>query len=431
MIGSQREPMPALLSSRMVRRSPIFYGWIIIAAATVGVIMTSPGQTYGVSIFIEHFIADLGISRSLVSTLYAVGTLGGSFALPFIGRQIDRRGPRTMVLFIAVAFGLACIYMGWIASALMLAFGFIAIRMLGQGALSLVSQYTINQWWIRQRGQAMGLSGLVMSLVGIGLFPSLIQWLIDGYGWRVAYPVLGLLVIAVMVPVGFLFYRSQPERYGLAPDGDLPPTPGHAGVAAPAEENWTVGEAIRTTAFWILAASLASVSMLGTGLFFHAVSIFADNGLSAEVAATAFVPVALTTAVVTLVGGFLVDRVRLRYLLITTLVLQAVSLVLAHSMTGIALAFAYGMVLGATTGLMRSVSTVVWAAYFGRKHLGAITGVTTTIGVAASALGPLPFGVARDLLGSYDLVLNISAGLPLLLAIAAFFINRPQKGGER
>ena len=73
-------------SSRLVSESPIFYGWIIMWVSTLGMIMSSPGQTYVVSIFIEDFITDLGISRSLVSTLYTIGTLVGSFALPLVGR---------------------------------------------------------------------------------------------------------------------------------------------------------------------------------------------------------------------------------------------------------------------------------------------------------------------------------------------------------
>ncbi|MCP4415201.1 MAG: MFS transporter, partial [Chloroflexi bacterium] len=85
----------------LVQKSPIFYGWIILVVGTIGLTMTSPGQTYAVSIFVEHFIRDLSLSRSLVSSLYTIGTLTGSFALPFVGRQIDKRGPRLMVMLIS------------------------------------------------------------------------------------------------------------------------------------------------------------------------------------------------------------------------------------------------------------------------------------------------------------------------------------------
>jgi MFS transporter, OFA family, oxalate/formate antiporter len=210
---------PPQQNSRVVNRSPIFYGWVIMMAGTFGLIMTGPAQTYAVSIFIERFIADLGISRSLVSTLYAVGTLMGSMALPYVGRQIDRRGSRQMVVIIAVLFGLACIYMGFVQNAVMLGFGFLAIRMLGQGSLGLVSQNVINQWWVARRGMIMGISGLLLSLLGIGLLPSLINWLVNLLGWRPAYMLLGGILLLVMAPVGYLFYRDRPEVYGLQPDG--------------------------------------------------------------------------------------------------------------------------------------------------------------------------------------------------------------------
>ena len=91
--------------------------WVMLAAGTLGIIMSSPGQTFAFSIFIEHFIADLGISRSLVSTLYTFGTLTASLGLPWIGKMIDQRGTRVMVGLIAGALGLACLYMSSVRTA--------------------------------------------------------------------------------------------------------------------------------------------------------------------------------------------------------------------------------------------------------------------------------------------------------------------------
>ena len=147
-------------TSRLINPTPFFYGWIIVIAGAFGLIMTGPGQTYAVSIFIEHFIHDLGLSRTLVSGLYGVGTLVGSFALPLIGREIDRRGSRPMGVAIALLFGLACIFMGLVVNWPMLLLGFMTIGMLGQGGLEMVSQNVINQWWVSRRGMIMGVSGL-------------------------------------------------------------------------------------------------------------------------------------------------------------------------------------------------------------------------------------------------------------------------------
>ena len=83
--------------------------------------------------------------------------------------------------------------------------------------------------------------------------------------------------------------------------------------------------------------------------------------------------------------------------------------------------------MGATSGLYRIIMSVLWANYFGRLHLGSIMGVIQTIAVACSALGPMPFGIAHDLLGSYNAVFFWTALLPLGFGIANIFVKRPRK----
>ena len=417
--------------SGLVNRSPVFYGWIIMLVGTLGMIMTSPGQTDSVSIFIERFIEDLEISRSLVSTLYTIGTLLGSFVLPIVGRQIDRRGSRQMVIVISALFGLACIYMGFVRNAVMLGLGFISIRMLGQGSLSLVCRNVINQWWVRRRGMVMGISGMLLSLFGLGGFPNLINWLIPIYDWRLTYMILGLLILVVMIPLGLGLFRNRPEDYGLQPDGREFVPIQNVAAAESIEENWILAEAIRTPIFWIGGVSIASISMLTTGLFFHMVSIFQDNGLALTVAASVYLPIAVTSALVNLVSGILLSRIPVRVLLATSLILQAAALVMAAwFLQGVEMALLYGVMIGVMMGLIRTVGSVIWAMYFGRLHLGSITGVTTTMSVVGTALGPMPMGIARDVLGSYNTTLTVSAALPLMLGVISLFVTRPQERVE-
>ncbi len=420
-------------SSRMVTHSPIFFGWIVMLAGSFGMILTSPGQTYGVSIFIEHFIVDLGISRSMVSTYYAIGTLIGAAGLPFVGRRIDGLGPRVVVVAVAILFGLACIFTAAANNGLMLLVGFVLIRMLGQGSLSLVSIYVINQWWMRRRGLVMGISGVLMSLLGVGLFPNLLNWMVPQLGWRSTFVTMGLMLIFIMGPVGYLFYRSRPETYGLLPDGAVAREP-QSGIVQPSEtdeQDWTLAEAIRTPAFWIVAAGLATIAMLATGLTFHMVKIFDDNQLSATAAAAVYVPIALVSAGVTLVSGILVDRIPIRFLLAGALFIQAGTLLLAQSLSSVTMALAYGVAMGFLFGMMSTVSKIVWPTYYGRRYLGSITGLTATIQIAGTALGPMPMGIARDLLGSYNFALTVLTVIPLVLGIVTLFMKQPIKTGAR
>ena len=167
--------------------------------------------------------------------------------------------------------------------------------------------------------------------------------------------------------------------------------------------------------------------MLMTGLQFHMVSVFADAGLSASAAAAAFMPIAIAGSVFRLASGVLVDRVPARFLLCVALLGQALSLVMAPRLQGTTSALAYGVVLGLTISLQMTVENVVWAQYFGRRHLGSITGVARLVGNAGSALGPMPMGIARDVFGSYTWTLTLAAVLPLALAVLVLFARRPSK----
>lgn len=407
----------------MISASPVYYGWIVVAAGTLGVIMTTPGQTVGVSAFLDSIIADLHLSRSTVSLMYTVGTLLGAFSMPFFGRALDRFGPRRMVVLIAALLALACVGMALVTNALTLLLGFTALRALGQGALGLVSVHVINLWFVRKRGLALGISGVGAALAN-AVFPWLIAFLIAAVGWRAGYAWLGLLVAVTILPVGAWLYRDQPEHFGLQPDGHLRPGQADAGVA---EQNLTLPQARRTAMFWIILTSNVLIAALGTGLIFHHFSILGEGGLSRDTAALVFVPIAVVFALSNLAGGVFIDRFSPRALIPVGLACLTLALLAPLVVHDLPTAWAYGALLGVMQGTQSAVGSTAWAYYFGRAHLGAIRGVAFTASVAGTALGPLLFALGKDLSGSYAGVLTASAAVPLLLAVASPFVRPPAR----
>ena len=335
-----------------------------------------------------------------------------------------------MVAVITVVFALSCVYMGFVQGPIMLGIGFVFIRMCGQGSLWMISSNVVNLWWVQRRGMVSGIGRLAASLLG-GLFPPLVHALIGNYGWRSSFVLLGLMVAALMLPVGLIFFRRQPEDYGLLPDGATVPTQDKASnEPAFVEENWTSAEAIRTQAFWIVGLGLAILAMLSTGLQFHIVSIFKDSGLSASLAAAVFVPISITNAIVTFGSGLLVDRFAVRFLLFGALIAQAATLLMAPHLENVFTALLFGVILGIAGSLQATVNAVVWAKYYGRRHLGSITGIAALVVIAGSALGPMPMGIARDVFGGYALTLTFAAALPLALGVVVLFIRQPHKGTD-
>lgn len=408
--------------------SRLYYGWWVVLAGTLGAMMTFPGQTTGVSVFLDPIIDDLGLTRSGVSALYLAGTLVGSLTLPFSGRFVDRRGPRTAVIVFATAFALACVWMGLTTGAVMLFVGFTLVRALGQGALSLVSAHVIAIWFVRRRGIAIGLLGIGTALAS-AVFPVALEALIGGVGWRTSYAALGLLVAVTILPVGALVFRDRPEAYGLRPDGFASPDDGDADAGAVPEIDYTLPQARRTITFWLYVTGLTFASAFGTGLVFHHFSILAEGGIGRADAAIAFVWFGVASAVANLATGALIRTVAPRFLLSAMLLALGAGLLLAGFVPGPEVILAYGLLLGARNGMFGSLDHNVFAYYFGRRHLGTVKGFATTALVVGSAVGPLIMATGYDLLGSYTTTMIACAVPPLALAAVAPFLRLRRADG--
>lgn len=82
--------------SRALQKRGFYYGWLVAFAGTIGVIMSVPGQTTGVSVYTNHLLQSLPITRVQLSLTYMLGTLGSACLLPVVGRLLDKLGPRIL-----------------------------------------------------------------------------------------------------------------------------------------------------------------------------------------------------------------------------------------------------------------------------------------------------------------------------------------------
>jgi MFS family permease len=408
-----------------------FYGWPMLAIAGLAMFASGPGQSHTFSVFITPIGQSLGITTTAVSSAYAVATLAAAFGLPYVGRMVDRFGVRHVLLVIASLFGLAQIGFGAIGNLALLALGFTALRFLGQGSLMLCSANLVSQWFSRKRGFALSLMGLGFAAT-MAAHPPLAQWLIDSVGWREAWLWLGIVTWLLLLPPILLLVQNRPEDLGLEPDGDA--TPAEAGGAASRRQaailGLRAGEALRTGAFWIIALSLATLSMLVTGLFFHQVSIFASLGLSTQLAASIF-PVSAITMVLTMpLIGRLLDRLPTQPVFACGMLTMSAAMIALTFVQSPASAIVYAVVFGVANAVIHTHMTFLWPRFFGRRHLGSIQGMAQTIGVVGASLGPLPLGVAYDLFGSYGGALWLFALQPVACAGAILLMHPPKLEGS-
>ncbi len=402
-----------------------FYGWVILAVATLSMFASGPGQSHTFSIFVDLIARDLGISSTSIASSYAFATLIAALGLSRMGWFVDRFGTRKVMLVVVLLLGIACLAFGAAVGVISLSLGFMFLRFFGQGSLMLGASNLVAQWFDARRGFAMSIMMLGFS-ASMALHPPLAQWLIDQVGWREAWIWLGVMTWILLLPLFWFLVHDKPEETGLLPDGVTKHTVAGRKAGSGALRGLKLGAAMRTSAFWIIAAGLFTPAMLITSLFFFQVSIFEQHGLSRSLAASMFGISALSMAVSMPVIGWILDHSNPKYLFSASLVLLAVSMVSITFAVDTVTAIGYAVIFGINTASNMTFFGYMWARYFGRKYLGSIQGTGQTIGVVGASLGPLPLALAFDFLGAYDRALHFLAIIPLICAVLALFLVAPK-----
>ena len=413
-------------------RLPFFYGWIIVIVAGLAHFSSGPGQTYVASVFMGPILEEFGWSKTLFSAIYTAGSLTAAALMFLVGRLIDRFGVRVMLTAACVLLGGATLWMTTVNHPAQAYIGIVALRTLGQGTLPLVATTMVALWFVRKRGKTIAIASLGAGL-SQAVFPLLALYLISRFGWRDAWIGLALIVWVVLLLPAILLVRRDPESVGLQPDGvPIPIGIGTRSGAAPrrAETDFTLKEALRTKAFWLLIVAGMAMPLIMTGLMLHHVSFMEEKGVSAATAAAAFSLFGPMMLAGNFAGGLLCDRIENRYVLAAGQLLYIGTMLFTFVISQPSHAFLYMAFAGFSCGIIMTTNAVIWPNYFGRSELGSIRGLSTTAGLGFSALGALPFGFVFDMTGSYDKAILVLLVLPVICGVAALLAAKPRKRGE-
>src|SRR5918994_4020098 len=420
-----------------ISEAKIFYGWVIVAVGFLAHIASAFSISSTLSVFLKPLSQDLGISRGVFSLIRSGEILVGAAAAPMVGALLDRHGGKWLIASGGLISGAGFLLLGqerdfW-------QFALVRWLLISPGDTlmgSMVVNVSISQWFVRMRGRALALAGMGHGLAKVCM-PLLAASLILYVGWRGAWVAFGVLTLALVVGPSLLLMRRRPEDMGLLPDGrskgesESAPADRSDNVTArrsPGEEvTWSRGEALRTSAFWLIVTTFGVAHVGVTGLNLHVFSFVSDQGHPAMVAALVMSIIAIMQFSTPMVWGLLAERTNVAKLIMAKFVIQAVGILLALSDPGLLSLysgfFLYGIGMGGTAIL----AEMIWANYFGRISLGRIRGMGSLITSAFSAGGPPFFGLLFDATQSYSLSFSIFIGMLFASAFLSLFLTPPSK----
>src|SRR5207244_5962888 len=298
---------------------------------------------------------------------------------PLVGPLVDRHGPRLVMALGVLSLGGGAIVLAAAGSAWHIMLGYGVVMAFGSIALGdLSGDATVARWFVRRRGRALAVATMGLSSAGI-VMPVPVALLIERFGWRAAWLVLGGVVLVLGLAATAVM-RRRPEDYGLAPDGASATRADRSTTAAPVVEvSLGARAATRTPAFWLLVLStnLAGLGFFGVNL--HLFSYITDRGMSAAVAATVVTYLYTLHTVAKPLWGLIAERVHVRYCIAACYAGGALGVLFLLGPGSMAWLVAFATVYGLTRGAQSFVTSLACADYFGREAQGAIRGLSAPL----------------------------------------------------
>ncbi|HVF33652.1 MAG TPA: MFS transporter [Acidimicrobiales bacterium] len=419
------KPLP-----RIARLLPptMYYGWAVAVGCSFLMLVGVGVGYYGLAVFLRPLQEVHGWSNAVVS-----GATGLYFSLSgitgaIVGPHIDRRGPKAFMLVGSLLIGAMVSLIGYVDEVwqLFAVYGLLAIAF---GLATSVSVSAVmTRWFVARRAQAMSISSTGISVGGMILAP-LGSKLIDIGGLELATPLMGLLVVAVAVPVILFVIVADPAEVGLPPDG-LSPAPiaatGRASLADSVQRRvWTRATAARTSAFWVLLVAFGIVLTAQTGFVIHQISFLETRVGSRSTAALALSVTAFGSIVARLVVGSFADRIDKKALTVFLFVLQAAAVLGVVVTSNVALTYLLTLVFGFTIGNVYLMMSLLVGEVFGTVSFGAVFGLVTLVGQTGSGIGPFLVGALEDRTGGYATPFASTALATLLAAVVVAVLRPP------
>jgi MFS family permease len=355
----------------------LYYGWIIV---TIGfcTMMLIMGTFFSSGVLFAALIGEYGWSRATTSLPFSVALISYAATAWLAGQLFDRYGPRRLFPLGAICLGLGLLLSAYATTPWHLALSWGLLVAQGFNLAGFAPHLAqVALWFNRQRGIA---SGLVVSGASVGaliIVPS-IQYGVEQYGWRSTYTILGLVVMACLVPLNALWQRHHPADLGLSPDG----APAPRETSSPTTplrrpESWTLWRAMGTGRFWLLFVMVICIGWSSNMTSVHQIAHITDSGFPGLLAASIVGFMGLARAISSTIWGGLSDRFG-REMIYTWGTLFSIAglicLVLLGSSAPIWLLYGYAIAYGVGHGAYGATEAAATADLFYGARLGTILG---------------------------------------------------------
>lgn len=406
------------LQKKGKRRTPVFYGYYIIAACA-GIQAIGIGTYIAFGVFFKPLLAEFAWSRTTLSGAHSLAFLISGGLGILVGRLTDRFGPRLLMTVTSLFFGSSLLLLSTLHAPWQLYLFYSLLFGIGLSAVDVIALNTTARWFIRRRGV---MTGIVKMGTGFGqmFIPFMANLLIISFGWRRAYMVIGGIGMVLLVFIAQVL-RHDPFRMGLFPDNSKTEMAGK-GLQEGERSFW---KAAKGRAFWMIFFANLSACFCLMSIMAHIVPHAIDSGISPKAAASILSTIGGASIVGRFFIGRTIDRIGNRRVMILCFVLLILMLLWLQVSTTLWMFYLFAALYGFTHGGLFTVISPIVAEYFGIRSHGLLFGVAAFAGTVGGFLGPIFAGSVFDIAGNYGIafwgyVVVAATGLGLILSLPPY-----------
>ena len=408
-----------------------FYGWRMVTVSGFIMVITAVPVFQASAVWAVALESQFGWTRTQLGLALSFTRVEGSLTGPIAGYLVDRLGTRFMVFTGLLVLTVGFFLFSQVQNLWMFYLAYFVMSV-GQGQAGWLTVMTLlNHWFVRRRGLAMGLAMVGMGIGTLVLIP-VIAWLIDPdadrLGWRRTLEILAVvsLVSAIVLPK---IVRNKPEDVGQHPDGVPPVVATSANEGAEPELELTIGQALRTQAFWCISFGHGLGSMVVLAIMSHLGLLLRDVGYGVQTTAWVIMVQTAVAIIFQFFGGWIGDRIPKNVALFVFTAIQGLGVVFLTLGPDLIYFYAFAVLFGIGFGGRTPLTTAIRGDYFGRASFGKILGISTVpMNVLLLIAAPMA-GFMRDELGNYNMAFLLLAGLNMAGAVLFLIARKPKMPG--
>ena len=376
--------------------------WWVVLASVLGLIVGAGSiNVFAVGVFMKPVSDGLGVGRGTISAAAGMASIFSSLASPFFGRMIDKWGIRPVMLPSIAIFALAVAGLSFLQASplyLYVLFPIVGVTSVGQTPTAYAK--AISAWFDKERGLALGIALAGVGL-GVTLVPQISEFLIRGFGWRMAYVGLGVAILILgFLPVA-IFIRE----------------PTAADEAEPARPQQKVGSGLTLSEavtgswrYWALIVAFFLGATAINGTLTHVVPLLTDRGLPVSAAVGMLSVSGMAMIMGRIFSGYCLDKIFGPYVAIVFFLLPLAGIALLYSGAAGSIPLIGTILLGLGIGAEFDLMAFFVGRYFGMRSYGVLYGLMFGIAQIGNAVGSNIMGWSFQILHSYSPALIVFVG---------------------